>query len=97
MYFDSSWWGYLHDETLSQLHQSAYSTDNVISSVLENLAKDMDITKEQRPAWDVSVLTRLGMEVEFAEDVSSLVWTNEMRQMYEFAPQFMVIARKPRR
>ena len=95
MYFDSSWWGYLHDETLNQLRQDAYSTDNVISSVLENLAKDMDITKEQRPAWDVSVLTRLGMEVEFAEDVSSLVWTNEMRQMYEFAPQFMVIARKP--
>ena len=65
--------------------------------MLENLAKDMDISKEQRPAWDVSVLTRLGMEVEFAEDVSSLVWTNEMRRMYEFAPQFMVIARKPSR
>ena len=55
----------------------------------------MPIAAADRPAWDVMALRSLGFEVEAVEDVSSRVWTAEEQQRYEFAPQFMVIARKP--
>ena len=96
VYFDSSWWHYLHEESLDAKRALAYGTgSSPIFNVLEELAKDMPIAAADRPAWDVMALRSLGFEVEAVEDVSSRVWTAEEQQRYEFAPQFMVVARKP--
>lgn len=98
VYFDSSWWHYLHEESLDAKRALAYGTgSSPIFNVLEELAKDMPIAAADRPAWDVMALRSLGFEVEAVEDVSSRVWTAEEQHRYEFAPQFMVVARKPAR
>lgn len=95
IYFDSPWWNYLHDENLDAKKELAYGTgSSPIFNVLENLAKDMAISSAQRPAWDVAALSSLGFEVESVEDVSARVWTREEQRRYQFAPQFMVVARK---
>ena len=95
IYFDSPWWNYLHDENLDTKKELAYGTgSSPIFNVLENLAKDMAISSAQRPAWDVAALSSLGFEVESVEDVSARVWTREEQRRYQFAPQFMVLARQ---
>lgn len=95
IYFDSPWWNYLHDDNLDAKKELAYGTgSSPIFNVLEELAKDMDISSAQRPAWDVAVLSSLGFEVEAVEDVSARVWNEEEQRRYQFAPQFMVVAKK---
>ncbi len=95
IYFDSPWWNYLHNENRDAREELACGSGaSPIFNVLETLAKDMDISKVQRPAWDVAVLSSLGFEVESVEDVSARVWNREEQRRYRFAPQFMVVARK---
>lgn len=99
IYFDSPWWNYLHEnapEVKEEVKEElAYSEgSSPIYNVLEALAKDMDISQVQRPAWDVAVLSSLGFEVELVEDVSARVWNAEEQQRYRFTHQFMVVARK---
>ena len=52
VYFDSSWWHYLHEESLDAKRALAYGTgSSPIFNVLEELAKDMPIAAADRPAW----------------------------------------------
>lgn len=95
IYFDSPWWNYLHDGNLDAKRELAYGTgSSPIFNVLEELAKDMDISSAQRPSWDVAALSSLGFDIEVVEDVSTRVWDEEEQRRYQFAPQFMVVARK---
>ena len=95
IYFDSPWWNYLHDGNLDAKRELAYGTgSSPIFNVLEELAKDMDISSVQRPSWDVAVLSSLGFDIEVVEGVSDRVWNEEEQRRYQFAPQFMVVARK---
>lgn len=96
LYFDSAWWHYLYDEHLDSLREAYYgSGSSATFNSLESLAPDLPLSREIRPAWDKQFLEREGMEIVEVRDVSSLVWTSEEQLRYSFAPQFMVVARKP--
>lgn len=96
LYFDSAWWHYLYDEELDALRAAYYGTGSSATfDHLEALASDLPLSREVRPLWDKRFLEREGMEIVEVRDVSSVVWTKEEQIRYSFAPQFMVVARKP--
>lgn len=95
MYFDSAWYGYLHDEAADRLRALRYGTGTSRTySQMERQAYGLPLSWADRPAWDVAHLDRAGFEVLGAADVSAAVWSAEECERYAFAPQFMVVGRK---
>ncbi len=41
-------------------YHGRHNTDNVDFNIIEELAKDLPLSREERPAWDVSTLCKLG-------------------------------------
>lgn len=100
--FDSNWYGYLFDETARE----KYETDRVNSAelglgdqnvgenfdVMEDIARSMPLSGLARPAWDISVLSRLGFTVSTDEDIWNKVWTIQEKTNFSSTPMFMVSA-----
>ena len=102
--FDSNWYHYLYDEE----KRAAYETDRVRSEemqlgdqdvgdnfdVMENIAREMPLSKISRPAWDLEVLSWLGMKVSADPDIWQKVWTEQEKVNFASTPMFMVTAIK---
>lgn len=98
IYFDSDWYGYLHDAERAALRAREYGSGPVANAGdMERAAYDLPLTWEERPAWDCAHLPEHGFRVLEARDVSADVWTPEERVRMSFAPQFMVVARRESR
>lgn len=95
VYFDSAWYGYLHDEEANRLRLERYGTGTSATyDVMERQARDLPLTWVDRPAWDLEHLARAGFEVLGAYDASHLVWSAAEQARYAFAPQFMIVGRR---
>ncbi|MFR7745835.1 MAG: class I SAM-dependent methyltransferase [Eggerthellaceae bacterium] len=96
IYFDSDWYGYLHDKQRSDLRQKLYGNGPVsFAGTMENIARTLPMTQAERPQWDADHLLQAGFEMLEVRSVAAEVWTPEERLRHTFAPQFMVVARKP--
>ena len=52
-------------------YHSRHNTDNVDFKIIEELAKNLPLSREERPAWDVSTLAKLGcndIHIQFPKD-----------------------------
>ena len=102
--FDSNWYHYLYDEE----KRAAYEADRTRSEelqlddqnvgdnfdVMEDIAREMPLSKINRPAWDLSVLSGLGMDASADPDIWQRVWTEQEKVNFASTPMFMITAIK---
>jgi hypothetical protein len=62
---------------------------------MDDMAKELPLSKEKRPQWDRDYLKTFGFCIESViEDVSSRVCTEDERFVNGYIPLFMIKARK---
>lgn len=104
--FDSNWYRYLFDESA----RDRFEEDRLKSAELglgdqnvgenfdemEDIARKMPLSAVSRPAWDISVLEKFGLEVSVNEDIWKEVWTRQEQTNFASTPMFLVSALKKR-
>ena len=101
--FDSNWYGYLFDETAREKYEADRASSAELGlgdqnigenfDVMEDIARSMPLSGTTRPAWDISVLSRLGFTVSTDEDIWKKVWTIQEKTNFSSTPMFMVSAK----
>jgi ubiquinone/menaquinone biosynthesis C-methylase UbiE len=95
VYFDSEWYRFLLDPEVAEQYHSLYEVDMIPSyRMLNEEALKLPLTSLSRPDWDVAAAKEVGFSSAYARDVSTVVWTEEYRKRWAYAPQFMVVAQK---
>ena len=104
MIFDANWYAYLFDDEA----QAAYVRDreNSVEAGLadfnvgdnfdrmEQLARQMSITRATRPAWDIETLVNLGLSVETDTRIWERVWSHQEKVNFASTPLFLVCGGK---
>jgi len=103
--FDANWYLHLFDET----KKSEYEEDRMNSqkqgvkdhyvhtdtAVMEEIAKNLPLSRTMRPQWDAAVLINTGFKkVMVEQDIGERVWDNEEQINYASTPMFMIFAEK---
>lgn len=98
--FDANWYSYLYDAQARQKHlldrsnvaQSDVRDENAGTDVdaMEAIAYQTPLAKCSRPAWDIEILSRLGMKVTVDPDIWKKVWTREERINNASTPMFLI-------
>ena len=102
--FDANWYRYLYDEEA----RAGYVADrkNTVESgrpdgnigkdfdVMEDLAREMPLSRILRPEWDIRLLTQLGFDAGADTTVWQKVWSETEKINYASTPQFLVEAVK---
>ena len=102
--FDSNWYHYLYDEE----KRAGYDADRARSEelhlgdqnvgenfdVMEDIAREMPLSRIDRPVWDIAVLTALGMKTAADTEVWQRVWTDQEKINFSSTPMFMITAVK---
>ena len=100
---DGNFYLHLYDRDYSELREnykresserdegshSHFNKDNVDFGIIEELAKDMPLSRERRPQWDVDTLCRLG-----CDDISVRIWRGVPRKT-DLVMSFEVVFRRP--
>ena len=60
--------------------------------VMENIARRIPLSNTQRPAWDIDILTALGLSVRADEQVWQRVWSPEEKINFASTPMFLIMA-----
>ena len=103
--FDANWYRYLFDDSAKK----AYETDRRRSAeegiqdlnigenfdVMEAIAGRIPLSRMIRPAWDLKILSDLGMSAEADPCVYETVWSDEEKVNFHSTPMFMITAVKP--
>ena len=102
--FDSNWYNYLFDDTAKEKYESdrlrsaelGLGDQNIGENfdVMEDIARSLPLSASTRPAWDLNVLPRLGMDVEVNEGIWKKVWTLQEQTNFASTPLFMIAAYK---
>jgi ubiquinone/menaquinone biosynthesis C-methylase UbiE len=107
LYFDGNWYNYLfyedENERFTRLRSQAreqgrpwlYGMGHSSTAVMDDMAKELTLSKERRPQWDRDHLKTFGFFIEtIIDDVSLRVCTEDERFVNAYIPIFMVKARK---
>lgn len=102
--FDANWYKYLFDESAAKNYKqdrqnsakAGLGDQNVGENfdVMENLAREMPLTKIHRPDWDLTVLASLGMTSEADQGAWRRVWSKSEQINFASTPIFRVRAVK---
>lgn len=102
--FDANWYRYLHDPNARSAHiadkknvrAAGVSDENEGTDVdsMEAIAAVAPLSTRQRPEWDISFLSSLGMSASADRDIWKRVWTLEERINNASTPMFMTRAVK---
>ena len=102
--FDANWYRYLYDEERRVLYEAdrtksadlGLDDQNVGDNfdVMEEIARDMPLSKIERPGWDIGFLTGLGLQASADTDIWQSVWTDQEKVNFSSTPLFMVTAVK---
>lgn len=99
--FDSNWYLRLYNEELQKAYEQ--NPDLKLKKVLpkgmeqrmEEIAKNLPLSKEVRPLWDVQCLLELGFtKIDLNANINELVYDEEKKKLYEYVPQFMITITK---
>lgn len=108
VYFDANWYLYLFDQEQRVWHEAAHKRyrelypeavhdkiGNKQAQRLEDIAKNLPLSKEHRPKWDEEVLKEMDMElVKVLLDVGDFVWDEEEKVHEAATPLFLICAEK---
>ena len=102
--FDANWYRYLYDEEAmtgfeedrSNSEKANISDKNIVegSDVMEGIARRVPLSNTLRPAWDLKVLSGLGMTAAADENVFERVWSDQEKINFHSTPLFAVSAVK---
>lgn len=103
--FDANWYLHLYDESKRSEYQEDrinaqkkgvndhYIHTNTIK--MEEIAKNLPLSRTMRPQWDAAVLINTGFKkVMVEQDIGQLVWDQEEQVNYASTPMFMIFAEK---
>lgn len=103
--FDANWYRYLSDVEAAKGHAAdrervaaGHVPDDTAGTdvaAMEALARRAGLTAHARPAWDVRMLTALGLSVRADHEIWREVWTHAEHANNASTPLFMVHAVKP--
>ena len=103
--FDANWYLYLYDPESEKAYARArdnakkleYADHHSVpgASIMEDIARNLPLSRVIRPQWDVEALTDAGFnKVTIDPEIGDLVW-NEMEKVnYASTPMFMIAAEK---
>jgi len=102
--FDSNWYHYLFDDSKREAYESDRANSEALGmddqnvgenfDVMEDIARNMPLSKISRPGWDAEILEGLGMRVSSAADAWREVWTLQEQTNFLSTPMFVVKAVK---
>ena len=62
---------------------------------MEEIARQLPLSKIQRPVWDRMVLNKIGFKnIEIDQNIWTKTWNEEEKLNYGSTPMFMIIAEK---
>jgi len=108
IYFDANWYLYLYDEEQKKRHMAAHENYQKLfpeelhnqmgekrARFLEDIARNLPLSKENRPDWDKKVLSGMGMKIlEIILNVGEVVWDEKEKVHDKASPLFMICAEK---
>lgn len=97
--FDANWYLRLYNEELQKEYDTIKNHENVVSDEMkqkmENIAKNLPLSKKERPFWDIDTLSSLGFsKIEVNNSINDLIYDEIKKKMYATTPMFMVSAVK---
>lgn len=100
--FDANWYSYLFDAQAQAAFQ--YDRDHTAAQgyrdlnvgenfdIMEDIARRIPLSSIMRPAWDLNVLHRLGMEATADPSIWQRVWSETEKSSFASTPMFMIRA-----
>lgn len=99
--FDSNWYLRLYDETLQEDYNKSKDEDfheeipEGMPARMEAIARELPLSQERRPAWDVNCFLELGChKMCFDYNINELIYDEEEQKHYTYAPMFMICVEK---
>ena len=102
--FDANWYSYLFDEEAQAGYESdrantarmGFEDQNIGENfdVMEDIARRIPLSGIRRPAWDLNILSGLGMIPRGEEQIWQYVWSDEEKVSFSSTPMFLVHAAK---
>ena len=102
--FDANWYGYLFNADAQEAYerdrrntaQQGIKDENIGENfdVMEGIARRIPLSNTLRPAWDLCVLSRLGLQVQADVQIWQKVWSDEEKLNFSSTPLFMVTGEK---
>ena len=100
--FDANWYSYLFDAKA----QAAFDADRRNTAdrgfedqnigenfdVMEDIARRIPLSNVLRPAWDIEVLSALGLSVTADQEIWRQVWSEQEKLNFASTPMFLVEA-----
>ena len=103
--FDANWYHYLFDASAREGYdadrrataEQGLADENIGENFdqMERIAMRVPLSRAARPAWDHSVLSKLGLHVTTDTEVWSRVWSAEEKVNFASTPMFLVRAVHP--
>ena len=103
--FDANWYLHVHDakkraqyeqdrcNTLKRNFEDHYTCTN--TKAMEDIAKNLPLSKEQRPEWDTRELLSIGFKkIMIESEIGNRVWDEVEKVNYASTPMFMIGAEK---
>lgn len=103
--FDANWYHHLfypekrkayeedRENAKTKKLKDHYITTNTVA--MEEIARNLPLSKIDRPTWDIKVLTEIGFKKIFSQaDIGNRVWNEEEKVNYGSTPMFMIVAEK---
>ena len=111
VYFDANWYLYLFDKEQKKRHDAAHARYHELypgivhdqlggkrAKYLENLARELPLSRKHRPEWDAEALRETDLElVALIPNAGERVWEEWEKVHYEATPLFQICAEKKSR
>lgn len=101
--FDSNWYLRLFDEEAQKSYEKYNETEEHdgkgiptgMAERMEKIAKELPLSKEKRPTWDVNCILDLEFhKITFEYNINDKIYNKEQQEAYAYAPMFMITATK---
>lgn len=103
--FDANWYNHLfYDEKRKEyendrrnVESSKYEDHYTCTDIdaMEEIARNLPLSKIQRPSWDVEILENIGIKsIKVEENIGEIVWSEEEKLNYGSTPMFMIVTEK---
>ena len=102
--FDANWYRFLFDEEAARGYEedrkqtalSGIKDENIGENfdVMEQIARQVPLSKIQRPQWDRQILTGIGMKTTCDPEIWKSLWSAEEKINFSSTPLFMLQAVK---
>jgi ubiquinone/menaquinone biosynthesis C-methylase UbiE len=101
--FDANYGNYCFDEQIAmqkkkneERYYKIYGVSHKTNTISDEYIKEMFLSNEQRPEWDIKAFESLGMRVYAETNISSELYSDDSILLNSTSPLFMVVAEKQR-